>query len=136
MFRRILLIALLCLFLLNCASVHSMSIKSDCRHRALISAFTFADKGYPVRIAYGKSGTYAHAQAQVYMDNKWEFLDWDGENVFIAKKDNFRVTHTFTLREFCGRQLLFSLKQWKNNNNSTMFDKEEWIAKTFKLNDK
>ncbi|MEJ2232797.1 MAG: hypothetical protein P8X67_02625 [Syntrophobacterales bacterium] len=70
------------------------------------------------------------------MDNKWEFLDWDGENVFIAKKDNFRVTHTFSLREFCGRQLLFSLKQWKNNNNNTMFDKEEWIAKTFKLNDK
>ena len=135
MYRRILLIVILCLFLLNCAPVRSMSIKSDCRHRALVSAFTFADKGYPVRIAYGKSRTYAHVQAQVYMDNKWEFLQWDGENVFIGKKDNFKVTHTFSLREFCGRQLLFSLKQWKNKNNNTMVDKEEWIAKTFGLND-
>ena len=133
MFRRLLLIGVLYFFLLNCASANGMSIKTDCRHRALVSAFTFADKGYPVRIAYGKTGSLAHVQAQAFVDNKWKYLCWDGDKVWIGKKDNFTITHTFSLREFCGRQLLFALEQWKKKDNKTMFDKKEWIESSFGL---
>ena len=138
--KRILTLCLPVFLFFGCASVpdravHNISHNTDCRHRALISAFTFAGQGYPVRIAYGKSGSYAHVQAQAYVEDEWKFLRWNGGEVWIGKKDNFAVTHTFTLREFCGRQLMFALEQWEKRGNTTMLDKREWIVKGFQLDE-
>ena len=136
--KRILTLCLPFFLFFGCTSVHNTSVRdtsyrTDCRHRALISAFTFADKGYPVRIAYGQSGSYSHVQAQAYVEDEWKFLRWNGGEVWIGKKDNFSVTHIFTLREFCGRQLMFALEQWEKRGNTTMLDKREWIVKGFQL---
>lgn len=112
MLRRLLFFSLISFFFFNCASVPAFSTKSDCRHRALVSAFTFADKGYPVRIAYGKRDNLAHVQAQAYIDNKWQFLSWDGERVWVGKKKIILPSHTHLAWESLSVGNFFS--HWSN----------------------
>ena len=72
------------LFTIGCAS----SITGVCRHNAVYCGLVMAEH-YPVRIVSGiiNSGS-RHAQAQVYISGKWQWLKMDGHNVSVGEQEH------------------------------------------------
>ena len=77
----------------------ALAFHARCLDTAIYQAQTFKDKGYEVRIAYGKTpdGT-AHVQAQGKINGKWEWLESD-TLIMVGCKDNFIVEENLSLKE-------------------------------------
>ncbi len=105
--RNICFAFLLCLFIFaSCAPVKTVkSIQVPaCRHNAVYQAVTFGDQsGYPVRIAVGRSTVekyIRHAQAQAYVNGRWEYLKMYDSSIGVGSKDPFKPVSYYTVNDF------------------------------------
>ncbi len=94
------LVLLSILMFVSCSPTHAPL----CKHDAVYQALTFGDQsGYPVRIAVGQSNLHKnkrHAQAQAYIDGKWEYLRIYDSSVGVGKKDRFNPMAYYNIDDF------------------------------------
>lgn len=93
---------ILCVLLLSaCATPTHVPL---CRHKAIYQAVTFGDQsGCPVRIAVGRSALdkrKRHAQAQAYINGRWEYLRIYDSSIGVGKKDYFEPVAYYNVDDF------------------------------------
>lgn len=97
----------ICLILMSCFT--TPDVQPVCRHEALFAALAWGDlRDDKVRIAIGKTGRTIrdsgkpewHAQAQAFVNGKWEWLDVNCTVVSIGEKDRFAPSRYMTAAEF------------------------------------
>ncbi len=87
--KKVPLFAALCLFCFIGGGCATTSWKGVCRHEAIYAARVVGEI-YKVRIAVGPSGpNTTHAQAQAFIDGKWEWLHAQGDSVYLSTQDAF-----------------------------------------------
>ena len=105
--KKFLLFLIILTFFLGCA--HSLG-EMVCRHEATVCALVAGEK-YPVRIVLGHSKKYSgisqHAQAQAYVNGKWEWLHLCGDDVLIVEKDNhFDAFNYWGISDFLNKYMI------------------------------
>ncbi|MCP4348796.1 MAG: hypothetical protein GY795_25235 [Desulfobacterales bacterium] len=105
--RSICFVFLLSVFIFaSCAPVKTVkSIQVPaCRHNAVYQAVTFGDQsGSPVRIAVGRSTVdkyIRHAQAQAYVNGRWEYLKMYDSSIGVGSKEPFKPVSYYTVTDF------------------------------------
>lgn len=98
----------------GCASLPApdiYTIKPSCGHYAVLTTLTFRDfrpfqkdVSFKVRIVVGPQspGMY-HAQGQVLINGKWEWLRFDEGVVVLTNQDNFEPILFLDVEEFMKR---------------------------------
>jgi len=72
-----------------------------CRHKAVLAGITVAEYGYPVRIVSGTTKDGRHAQAQAFIDSRWQWLRvGDRWEVYTTGMDNFMPDQTWTVNDY------------------------------------
>lgn len=75
-------IALIAALFISCAPTW----QGVCRHDALYCASVVGEQ-HETRVVIGHTGKGYHAQAQVWIDDKWQWLSKKGSSVFISSQD-------------------------------------------------
>ena len=101
-----LIVAFLVIFICGCS--HTISIKGNCKQKALYTATTFMEEGYKVRIVFGESSTpgETHVQAQALVDRKWRWLEKLDDEVITGRQHRFtpdfnKVYDPMTILSWC-----------------------------------
>ena len=77
----------------------ALAFYARCLDTAIYQAQTFEDKGYEVRIAYGRvPNGKPHVQAQAKINGEWEWLQ-NNTLIMVGRKDNFIVEENLSLKE-------------------------------------
>ena len=93
------------------AHLPTNKLKPNCKQLAVTAALTYAECGYPVRIAYGfREKGWSHVQCQAFIKNKWRYLKVrkSGERLFVYLADRdkgFEVTKYLSVEELVSEVL-------------------------------
>ena len=93
---------LIAMYQTGCA-IDRWQAELNCTHRAVYSAWLARDAGYEVRILGGNN----HWQAEALIDGEWRALTNDWAKVYVSKKDTWKSTEVWTLKEAWEHQLRF-----------------------------
>lgn len=79
------------LFLMLFSSCSAGGVRIWCRHKAWMQAAAYGEY-YPTRIVVGEmSGGALHAQGQALIKGEWEWLQDDGEFVWVGESELINI---------------------------------------------